>query len=135
MTTTLTTTLYKRVGRRYIPVAAQWYEERDADRQAVGTFRMTYAYADGGRMYEYNVTPATAPMVAAMMIAEAAMVDTIRQQSSMRPMGITKYTKAQLAAIERFKQDMGGMYPTHWTAQSAYDIADAAMRAVVEYRP
>lgn len=133
---TETTPLYRKVGRKYVPVAAHWYEDHNADRQAVGTFRMTYAYQDGGRMYEYNVTPSTAPMVAAAMIAKGAMVDAIRQQSSMRPMGgLTPYTKKQLAAIERFKQDMGGMYPMHWTSQSAYDIADAAVNAVLEFRP
>ena len=74
-------------------------------------------------------------MVAAAMIAKGAMVDAIRQQSSMRPMGLTPYTKKQLALIERFKQDMGGMMPTHWTSRSAYDIADAAVKAVMEFRP
>ena len=130
-----TTPLYKKVGRKYIPVAAQWYEDAGKDQMDAGTFRLSYAYKDGGRRYEYQVTPATAPMVAAMMIAKVAMEEKLRDMSRMHPMGtITPYTKKQLALIERFKADMGGFYPTHWTSQSAYDIADAAVKAVMEFK-
>jgi hypothetical protein len=67
-----TETLYKRVGRKYIPVSAHW-SDCNGDQMATGTFRLTYAYADGGKRYEYEVTPDTAAAVAAMTIAKKAM--------------------------------------------------------------
>lgn len=131
-----TTTLYKKVGRKYIPVAAKWYEDAGKDQMPVNSFRLTYAYKDGGRRYEYQVTPATAPMVAAMMVAKVAMEEKLRDMGRMHPMGtLTPYTKKQLAAIERFKVEMGGMYPSHWTERSAYEISRAAMDAVMGFKP
>lgn len=136
MKTTETTALYKKVGRKYVPVAAQWYEEATQDRQAVGTFRLTYAYRDGGRRYEYNVTPATAPAASAMMIAKVAMEEKLRDMARMHPIGrITPYTKKQMALIAKFRDDMGGMYPSHWTEESAYRISEAAIKAVLEFKP
>ena len=130
-----TTPLFKKVGRKYIPVAAQWYEDAGKDQMDAGTFRLTYAYKDGGRRYEYNVTPATAPMVAAMMIAKVAMEEKLRDMSRMHPMGtITPYTKKQLALIAKFRDDMGGMYPTHWTQDSVHEVSRAAMDAVMGFK-
>ena len=129
-----TTPRYIKQGRKYVPVSAQWYEDASSDQMAAGTFRLTYAYADGGRRYDYDVTPATAPAVAAMMIAKAAIVDAIRAKSQMRPGG-TKYNKLQLAAIDRFKAEMGGMMPLWWSEACPYDIADAAIKAAMEFRP
>jgi len=130
-----TETLYKKIGRKYVPVAARWYEDRNTDQMQVGTFRLTYAYSDGGRRYEYDVTPTTAPMVAAMMVARRAMDDAIGEAVKMRPSTPKPYTKKQLAIIEQFKKDMGGMYPSWWTESSGYDISSAAMKAVMDYKP
>ena len=131
-----TTPLFKKVGRKYVPVAAQWYEDAGKDQMDAGTFRMVYVHKDGCRRYEYSVTPATAPMVAAMMIAKVAMEEKLRDMGRMHPMGtLTPYTKKQLAAIERFKSEMGGMYPSHWTERSAYEISRAAMDAVMGFKP
>ena len=136
MKTTETTALYKKVGRKYVPVAAQWYEDATQDRQAVGTFRLTYAYRDGGRRYEYDVKPATAPAAAAMMIAKLAMEEKLREMARMRPMGeISPYSMKHRALIAKFRDDMGGMYPTHWTEESAYKISEAAIKAVLEFKP
>ena len=128
-----TETLYRKMGRKYVPVASS--AQYDHDHMKAGTFRLVYAYGDGGHRYEYEVTPATAPMVAGMMIARVAMEDAIREASKMRPSTPLPYTKKQRAAIERFRADMGGMFPTWWTENSAYEISDAAMRAVLEFRP
>lgn len=130
-----TETLYKKVGRKYLPVAARWYEDHNADEMKAGTFRLTYAYKDGGQRYEYDVTPATAPTVAAMMIAKNAMCDAIHEASKMRPSGNVPYTKKQQALIAKFREDMGGMMPTHWTANTSYEIANAAIKAVFEFKP
>jgi len=130
-----TTPLYEKCGRKYVPVHARWYEDHNIEQMPVGTFKMIYAYQDGGRAYEYKVTPDTAGMMAAMMIARKAMEQAIHEKSRMRPSALQPYTKKQLAAIERFKAEMGGMFPSHWTENSAYEISEAAMKAVLEYRP
>jgi len=128
-----TETRYQKVGRKYVPVSAHW--SGDHDQMAVGTFRLTYAYGDGGHRYEYEVTPTTAPMAAAMILARVRMEDAIREASKMRPSAPIPYTKKQRAAIAQFRAEMGGMFPSWWTENSAYDISEAAMRAVLEYRP
>ena len=129
------TPLFKKVGRKYVPVHAQWHEDHSTDQMPVGTFRLTYAYADGGRRYEYEVTPATAPTVAAMMVAKSAIEDAVKRACVMRPNIGRPYTKRQQAAIERFKEEMGGMYPSWWVEGSAYEISDAAIKAVMEFQP
>lgn len=131
-----TTPIYKKVGRKYVPIAARWYEEANIEQQAVGTFRLTYAYTNGGKRYAYDVTPATAPMVAAMMIAKVEIEDKLREMARMRPMGTSiPYTKKQLALIAKFRADMGGMYPSYWTENSAHEISEAAIKAVMEFKP
>lgn len=126
--------LFKKVGRRYVPVQTYWHEHHDIDRMAVGTFRLTYAYCDGGRRYEYDVKPDTAGFVAAAMVAKVAMEDAIKSASTLRPSGVTRYTKAQMECIERFQKEMAGLAPTHWQGAAAHEIADAAIRAVQEFR-
>lgn len=128
-------TVYKKVGRKYVPIAVRWYEDARMDQMPVGTFRLLYAYSDGGRRYEYDVIPATAPVVAAMTIARAAMEEAIRDACKMRPSTPQSYTKKQQALIAKFREDMGGMMPSWWTENSSYVISERAMQAVMEYRP
>ena len=104
---TETETVYKKVGRKYVPLAVRWYEDARMDQIPVGTFRLLYAYSDGGRRYEYDVTPASAPMVAAMTIARAAMEEAIRDACKMRPSTPQSYTKKQQTLITKFRADMG----------------------------
>ena len=127
--------LYKKVGRKYVPMVVQWNEESGRDQLNTGTFRLTYAYRDGGRRYEYYVTPATAPMVAAMMVAREAMESAIRHASKMHPNTTKPYTKKQKELIDKFRIDMGGMYASWWVEGSAYEISEAAIKAVLEFKP
>lgn len=135
MNTKDTTPLYEKRGRKYVPVSARWYEDSNADQMPVGTFRLTYAYRNGGHRYEYDVTPATAPMVAAMMIARYSMEEAMREASKMRPSTPRAYTKKQQALIAKFREEMGGMMPSWWTEKTSYQISEAAIKAVLEYRP
>lgn len=131
-----TTPLYKKVGHKYVPIAARWYVDSSDHQQATGTFCLTYVHKDGCRRYEYNVTPATAPAVAAMLISRVAMEEKLYSMGRMSPIRTAKpYTKKQLAAIERFREEMGGMYPTHWIENSAHEISEAAIKAVLEFAP
>lgn len=130
-----TNTLYEKRGRKYVPVQARWYEEHNSENMPVGTFRLIYAYCDGARRYEYDVTPATAPAVAAMMIAKKAMEEAIVQAGKMRPNTRFEYTKRQRAAIARFREEMGVMFPSYWSDNMPNEIADAAIKAVLEFKP
>ena len=49
MTTTETETLFRKVGRRYVPAysLADW--SYDKDLMPVGSFRLVHAYSHGGR--------------------------------------------------------------------------------------
>lgn len=131
-----TDTLYKKVGRKYVPVDSLSLIEQNIDRLEVGTFRLAYAYKDGGRRYEYDVKPDTASFVAAMMIAQEAMEKDMLDAAKATPhTSVKPYTKKQLALIEKFKSDMGDMRPAYWKYASPYEIAEAAVKAVKEYRP
>ena len=127
--------LYSKVGRKYVPIAARWHEDANADQMAVNTFRLTYAYADGGRRFEYAVTPDTAGFMAAALVAKVAMENAIRDASMPRPSRPTRYTKAQLACIEQFRRDMAGLAPDFWAGVPSHEVADAGIKAVLEYRP
>lgn len=129
--------LYRKVGRRYEPA----YNVRDAwdkDLMPVGTWRMTYAYAEGGRRYEYGVTPDTASFEAACLLARDAMERAISEAVQSRPqLGNTPYTRRQLAALEDCRQrlaEVGVAMPTWWQHSSAREISQAALEAVRGWR-
>jgi len=130
-----TETLYKKVGRKYVPVWSRWYEEHNCDAMQAGTFRLTYAYSNGGGRYEYDVKPDNASFRAALMVNALAIEEKIKELAAMRPQTPKPYTKKQLAIIAKFKKDMGGMYPRWWTESSAYEIAQAALKAAMNYKP
>lgn len=127
-------TLYKKVGRKYLPVSVNWTFDY-YDQQETGTFRLIYAYENGARTYEYNVTPATASFEAAAMVARVAMEEKMREMAKMRPQTQSKYTKKQLEVIKKFREEMGGMFPSWWAENASYEIAQAGIDAVRNYRP
>ncbi len=132
-------TLYRKVGRRYVPVLNSRTYERDT--MHVHTWRMVYAYSDGGRRYQYDVKPDNASFKAAAMLAKQAMVDAILKASRAtldidngRPF---RDTAKQKRIIKRFRAEMaaaGGMLPVWWVHTSAEDVANAAIKAVEEWR-
>ena len=77
----MTEVLYKKVGRKYVPVR-QTFDGYDSPTIPVGTFVLTYAYTDGGRSYTYDVTPDTASFVAAAKVAQKAMEEAIQEKKS-----------------------------------------------------
>ena len=103
-----------------------------------GSFRLIHAYSDGGRRYEYDVAPDTAGFVAAASIARVAMEEAIKQRANAKPMGVSMYTKKQLAVLEECREKMiavGALLPTHWMHASAHEISEAAIEAVRSYKP
>lgn len=130
-------TLYRKVGRKYVP-AYDVTRAYDHDHMKVGTWRMVYAYADGGRRYEYGVTPDIASFRAAAMLAREAMISAMDAAAKSCP-NLTRsekgkpYTKQQLQIINRFRDEMvaaGAMLPEWWSVSSAPAIADAAIKAI-----
>lgn len=137
MTTRPTAPLYKKKGRRYVPAysAADW--DYDKDRMAVGTFRLTYAYADGGRRYEHDVTPDTAGWAAAALQAKHAMVDALRQAATQHRPATSKVllTKKQHQAVAQARAILNdaGVLSSMWESASPESIADAAIAAVLQH--
>jgi hypothetical protein len=132
------TTLYKKVGRKYVP-----HRESFLDSELtipVGSFVMAYAYTGGGKKYSYEVKPDTAGFVAAAMIAQHSIVEAINEKNRYRPDAAksTPYTKEQRALVEEFSEKMratGALLPDWWTTNASYEIADAAIDAVRNYKP
>ena len=131
------TTLYEKRGRRYVPVQERWPDSHE-DQMAVGTFRLMYCYAGGGCRYQYEVTPATAPWAAAAMIARDVMVKAMQERAVATHSDPVPYTKKQQQIIKRFRKEMadaGGLLPSYWRHASPFDIADAAIKALEEWKP
>jgi hypothetical protein len=131
----MTEILYRKVGRKYVP-ARQTFDDY-APMIPVGSFVLTYAYTEGGRSYTYDVKPDTAGFVAAAKIAQHAMEEAIREKCKYKPEHV-KWTKKQQAIMEDFQKQMqaaGGNIPTWWTSASGYEIAQAGIDAVQNYKP
>ena len=131
-----TEALYQKRGRRYVPVVSGASWDYDQDRMPVGTFRLTYAYADGGRRYEHDVTPDTAGWAAAALLAKHAMVEALRHAATQRPpaqrIELTK--KQQHAAAQaRAILNHAGVLSSMWESASPEAIADAAIAAVLAH--
>jgi hypothetical protein len=127
--------LYKKVGRRYVPFS-EW-ERLEGDSMKVGTWRMTYAYSDGGRRFSYDVKPDTASFVAACQLAQIAMEKAISDMASAKPSALVKYTKPQIALVNKFRADMnsvGGLVPDYWVHESSHAIVEAGIKAVREWK-
>lgn len=127
-------TLYKKVGRKYVPVRIEF----DRDTLPAGCFRLHYAYENGAGMYFYDVKPDTAGFVAASMIAHKAMEQAIRDAAPAKHTALKRYTKKQLAIIKRYRAEMveaGGLLPDWWMHTSPWDIADAGINAVKNFKP
>ena len=136
MTNRPTDPLYKKQGRRYVPAysIADW--DYDKDRMAVGTFRLTYAYQDGGRRYEYDVTPDTAGWVAAATLALHAMTEAIHERNRMTVATRQPLTKKQQAAVQRANailEDAGIWAGYGWTSAAAHEVAQAGIDAVLAW--
>jgi hypothetical protein len=122
-------TWYRKVGRRYIPVA-----EAEAYRCEVHEdgFVLTYR-KDGMTRYEYSVTPDVAGFRAAAILARVAMEDALSNAATNNPMPpLIPFNKKQMKLIEQFKKDMGMAYPRWWQPGTSREISQAGIDAVIE---
>ena len=136
MTTTETETLFRKVGRKYVPAysLADW--SYDKDLMPVGSFRLVHAYSDGGRRYAYEVTPDTAGWVAAATLAVHAMTEAIHKANQHTIASGTPWTKKQQAAIAQANAilEAAGIWSGRgWTTAQAYVVAQAGIDAVKQW--
>ena len=136
MKTTDTETLYRKVGRRYVPAYSSEHMAYDSDLMPVGSFRLVHAYSDGGRRYAYDVTPDTAGWVAAATLAVHAMTEAIHKANQHTIASGTPWTKKQQAAIAEASAilEAAGIWSRRgWTTAAAHDVAQAGIDAVKQW--
>jgi len=130
-------TLYRKVGKRYKPARVEFPYDCDFS-VPVGSFILVHAYTDGGRSYQYDVTPDNAGWKAAATLAKNKMADAMRKRAPAKE-HVSKYSKPytdeQLALISAFRKQMskaGGLLPDHWTLTTVDDLAQAAIDEVTK---
>lgn len=132
MSTIPTETLYKKVGRRYIPVHESI--DRDYLRVPVGGSILIVSTGPGCHTYQYNVEPDKAAFLAAATLFRDAMVNAIQEAAKSSPSRVSRpYTKKEKECIDRFRDEMaklGSFLPDWWESGSPWKIADAAVKAV-----
>lgn len=136
MTTTETETLFRKVGRKYVPAYSLSEWNYDKDLMKAGSFRLVHAYSDGGRRYEYDVTPDTAAWVAAATLALHAMTEAIHKANQHTIASSTPWTKKQQAAIAQANAilEAAGIWSRRgWTTAAAHDVAKAGIDAVRQW--
>lgn len=130
----MTETLYRKVGRKYVPAEIRWNDDRDSMR--VGTFRLTYAYREGGSRYSYDVRPDTAGFVAAAQMYRIEMEQALTEACIARPQEpLTPYTKRQQKVLDRHRKELaavGLLWPIWWEHASVYAISQAAIDSMKE---
>ena len=124
--------LYRKRGRRYVAVESHrpWGSD---DVMKPGQVRLEVCTAEGERSYQYGIEPDLAAWHAAALLARAAMVRAICDASVAQPEGSTQLTEAQREIIERFGAELaaaGALIPQWWQHADAYQIAEAAIKAV-----
>lgn len=132
-------TLYRKVGRKYEAIGTVRELHRSYEHLLkAGQWRMEYCPRDGRGRYWYEVKPDTASFCAAAMLAEDAMleaIDAARLAKIEEP--AKKFTMRQRKAISQAQKilaDAGLLAPQWWTHRSAYEIAQAGLNAVREYK-
>jgi hypothetical protein len=119
------TTLYKKVGRRYEPVAE--YSNEAIDSFPRGT-HLVMCYP-GGQSRRFNIDPALAPMIAAGRVAEDAICRAISRASELRPQR-TPLTAKQKKAWEDLATAFGDELTT-LRGLSIHDCAEAGVQAMI----
>lgn len=130
----MSTHLYEKRGRRYIPWGNgdHWGSDRDA--MQIGSFRLIHCPAPGHYRQRHDVAPDTAAFIAAVMVAQHAMEEAMNAAARAQPsVGPRPYTAQQIAIIDRFRADMaaaGALVPSYWVHGTAAEIALAGIKAV-----
>ena len=117
------TTLYKKVGRRYKPVA----EHEEWDSYPVGAHLVVCS--PGSTLRRFNVDPDRAGLLAAAEPLRSQIRALVVELHKMRPTR-RPVTLAQQAAWRRFQKAMGG--DGYWVEYASVgEIADAVVDLIV----
>ena len=115
---------YKKVGRRYVPIAE--YDNDMMDALPKGNHLLSVYPGGASRMY--NIDPAYAPMIAAGRVAEDTICRAIQKASELRPRQ-TPLTPGQKAAWENLAREFGNELCT-LQGLSIRDCAEAGVKAM-----
>jgi hypothetical protein len=119
-------TYYKKVGRRYVPVAE--YDSYLMDSFPKGS-HLVQTYP-GGQLRKFNIDPAYAPMIAAGRVAEDAICEILRKASDLRP-SRGPITEGQRKAWEKLSKEFGDdIHVLQWP--SAREASEKAVQAMVK---
>ena len=117
-------TLYKKVGRMFVPVAE--YSNEAIDSFPKGT-HLVISYP-GGQSRRYNIDPNYAVMIAAGRVAEDAICRAISKASEMRPQR-TPITLGQQRAWKKLAKEFGDELAT-LNGLCIRDCAEAGVKAM-----
>jgi hypothetical protein len=115
---------YKKVGRRYVPVAE--YDNDMMDALPKGDHLLSVY--PGGASRRYNIDPAYAPMIAAARVAEDAICKSIQKAAELRPKQ-TAITAEQKRAWHALAEAFGDELCT-LQGLSIRDCAEAGVQAM-----
>lgn len=119
----MTEVFYKKVGRKYVPVAE--YNSSLLDSIPYGHFLLSVFENGSSRS---RVMPAFAPMIAAGLYSKDTITRAIREASELRPRNIP-VTPGQAAAWKKLQEEFGeDRHCLTWPA--AQDTADDVVKAM-----
>lgn len=121
----MTETLYKKVGRRYVPVAE--FDPALYNSLPKGSHLITVQ--PGSTSCRHRVEPALAPMIAAGIYAEEAMTSAMVETSKLR-LGREPYTREQQVAWQALAEAFDDRLAT-LNGPAAQDISAAGVTAMM----
>ena len=127
--------LYRKVGRRYVPVSRSWRLDSPSISAPIGQYVLAYSYAEGGQSFSYTAKPDTAGFIAAVLAFRSEFAAAMNDRAPSIHMPEKKrYGKEEKKLIEKFRKDMaaiGSLIPTFWKSTSADELVDAAIDAMM----
>ena len=120
------TLFYKKVGRRYVPVAE--YDNELLDSFPKGA-HLVMCYP-GGQSRRFNIDPNYVALIAAGRVAEDAICKAISNASELKPQR-TPLTEKQIKAWKALAKAFGDELCT-LRGSSAHDVAQAGVNAMIE---
>jgi len=119
------TLFYKKVGRKYEPVAE--YDNEWMDSFPKGSHLVSCM--PGVTSRRFNINPAFAPMIAAGIYSEDAVSKAIMKATEMRPASV-RWTDKELSAFQDFLKVLGDDQRFMVSYSSARDAAEAGVKAM-----
>lgn len=121
------TVFYKKVGRKYEPVAE--YDNDWMDSFPKGSHLVSCL--PGVTSRRFKIDPALAPMIAAGIYCEDAVSKSIMKATEMRPASV-KWTEREHAAFREFLEVLGDDQRFMVSYSSARDAAEAGVKAMID---